>query len=147
MVVFQVSSEEMDTLYEKVKDFEGLPEYKGVEGRAFFEKSIRDSVCVLIFPFGYSRLTNYVPAVSVQAHGMFWSSEVLNNIEELRRSADFVMDALGVPRIDVIVPVYKKAIHRLVKRIGFQEDRRLNGHKNDGRLPIEAILYSIRRKG
>lgn len=147
MVVFQVSPEETDALYDKVKDLPGLPEYKGPDGRAFFDKSIRDSVCVVVLPFGYCRLTDFVPGVSVQAHGMFWSREVLESLDVLRSSVDFVMGALAVNRVDVIVPEHKRSIRKLVERIGFKKDRRLNGYKNDGRIPIEAILYSIRRKG
>jgi len=137
---------EIERLRKRFAGKPGTSEYDGDGGKRFFHKALFNSVLVFECEFGLIRVTDYVPSQKVRIHGLFDSKQVFREIGQLKALGNYLFDRLHIQWIEALVPVDKRALQRLLKRVGFQEKGALRKDFYDGKMYTEGVLYWLTRR-
>lgn len=132
----------IDATWEKVKDSKGL--WACLEGESYeaFLLTLSRSAYVISIPFGFVRVSNYVPEVSARLHGIFWSKAVFYNIDSFLEILENIQKLLRVVRLEVIVPTNAKSLNRLVKALHFELEGTMKKWYYTGKTYLDANLYA-----
>lgn len=142
-MIYVPTRESAQHLYERYKDMPGNPMYRGEGGKEYFMQMLFDSILIVEYPFGLVRFSDYVPLESIQVHALFHSKEVFKNVASLISLAIGVLTVLNVQRIEAHIPAEKKALKRLLRRIGFTFVKTLREGDNSGTI---TEVWNIRRR-
>lgn len=143
-MIYVPTRESAERLHERYASMPGNPMYRGEEGKEYFMQMLFDSILIVEYPFGIVRFSDYVPFESVQVHALFHSKEVFKSIASLISLAVGVLTILNVKRIEARIPAEKKALKRLLRRVGFTFVKTL---REEGDDDIIVEVWTIRRRG
>lgn len=143
MYVLEPDDEAIRDLYRKVKDIPRCSEYRGRKGFEFFRSCIYGSDVVLVWDFGFARVTDYMLHQGVNVHGIFWSKDVLKSQDWIIEGAKYIFSAFRVPRIEVVVPTVHKGLRRFLQRTPFVYEGTLRKGLFDGIIYEDGDLWSL----
>jgi hypothetical protein len=145
MTVVQLSREEAGRLYERFAHLPANHMYRGDGGWRFFTRALFDSALVIEMNCGLLRFTDFVPKKSMRVHALFDSKEVFRSVEELQAAGQYVFDVFGIDYIAAVVPAEKRALARLLERVGFRCVRTLRKGLYNGTIYVDGAVYHLRR--
>jgi len=82
---------------------------------------------VFEMPFGIIRLSPIRFGRMGQAHGYFWSRDVLKHLDTFKEIADFCFRMYGFEFILVVVPPFSHGVRKLLTRLDFKWERTFSG--------------------
>ena len=137
------NKEFIDEVWEKVEGKKCLwSELEGSSYEAFFATCMSSQILIDL-GFGMGRIDNLIPGHSCRVHAVFWSAEVLKDVDKIVFALLQIIHAFELMRVECVVPSSSKSLKRLLEQIGFKLEGTMGNWYKGLEGFFDGDLYAI----
>jgi hypothetical protein len=126
-----------------------IPKQPGVwsllEGQSWesFEKTMLSSSLIVCFEEGFIRITDFYPEHCCRIHPVFWSKDIVRNLAKRMDEFLRLAGAIGLVRVECIIPTQLHGLNRLATRAGFHCEGMMKKWYKTKEGFMDAYLWAI----